>query len=139
MSVITGILITSVWAARKVPSAVCFRRARQCRSLLLAPALGAHLSPDPPLNLGFAITPMKQGAYIDLLQPGSAAERSGLKPGMVISHVNGVALAGLGEAMQRLLEAAEGEVSLRTVSGGSYVLAATAAAPTPAPAQAAGQ
>lgn len=82
---------------------------------------------------------MKQGAYIDLLQPGSAAERSGLKPGMVISHVNGVALAGLGEAMQRLLEAAEGEVSLRTVSGGSYVLAATAAAPTPAPAQAAGQ
>ena len=74
------------------------------------------------LKLGFAITPMKQGAYIDSLQSGSAGERAGLKPGMVISHVNGIILAGLGDAMARILEASEGQISLSVIGGGHYVL-----------------
>jgi hypothetical protein len=65
---------------------------------------------------------MNQGAYIDSMQSGSVAERAGLKPGMVISHVNGIALAGLGDAMPRILEASEGQIRLLVIGGANYVL-----------------
>ena len=104
-------------------------------SFPLASAMSS--APRPPAmavasasRMGLMTMPVAHGAYVDAVQTGSAAAHAGLKPGIVISHVNGVPLAGLGEAMQRLLEAAEGEISLRTVSGGSYVL--TPAQPAPA-------
>ena len=44
------------------------------------PPLTPSPTPASALKAGFAITPMKQGAYIDTLQPGGGAERAGLKP-----------------------------------------------------------
>ena len=40
----------------------------------------------------------------------------------MISHVNGIALAGLGDAMARILEASDGQISLSVIGGGHYVL-----------------
>jgi hypothetical protein len=90
-------------------------------------------------RMGLTFLPVAHGAYIESLQPDSAAERAGLKPGMVISHVNGVALAGMGEAMPRVLEAVEGMVSLNVVGGASFILQPSPTTLHPAPAKAVGQ
>jgi len=70
---------------------------------------------------GLSLTAVPDGAYVAAVEPGTVAARAGLTPGMVISHVNGVAIRGLALDMVReLIARSEGKARL-TVIGGRMV------------------
>ena len=79
-------------------------------------------SPPPDAVLksaatGLTLRAMPEGAYVSGVEPGSAAAPAGLKPGMVIATVNGIALAGMGEAAPKVVDAAGAKASLALVGG----------------------
>ena len=74
-------------------------------------------TPGTIASLGLTIRAMPEGAYLVAASPGSSAERAGLKPGMVLARVNGIPLAGLGDAMTAVLGADTPLLSLETVTG----------------------
>lgn len=73
---------------------------------------------------GLVLRSMPEGAYIGGVAPGSAAEYAGLKPGMVVTAVNGIPLAGMGGAMVALINAAGPAATLTVVGGSTYKLGA---------------
>lgn len=80
-----------------------------------APRL-AEVRPESPF--GFTVSPVPDGAYVATVLPTSVAEKAGLKPGMVISHLNGVGLKGLDAAtLQKLIEAVSGQAELTLIGG----------------------
>lgn len=85
------------------------------------PAMASAPSPAEP-QLGYAIKPMAEGAYVSVVTPGSAADKAGLQPGMVITAVNGVSLTGMGETMPRIIAAASGRVTLALIGGKQIVI-----------------
>lgn len=94
-------------------------------------------APATASAFGFTVNAVPDGAYVATVVPGSPAEKVGLKPGMVISHLNGVGLKGLDGAMLgQLIEAVTGQAEL-TVIGGA-VLRITRN-PTPPPTNIAGK
>lgn len=68
-------------------------------------------------GLGAKIQLVPEGAAITEVTAGSAADRAGLKTGMVISHVNGILLAGLGAAAANILESSAASLQLRLTDG----------------------
>lgn len=66
---------------------------------------------------GFAVRAMPEGAYVAAVTPGSPAQLSGLTPGMVITGVNAIPLAGMGEAMRKVVDAAGSTATLTLVGG----------------------
>ena len=71
----------------------------------------------PVPALGVSIRPMPEGAYIVETGPGSPAQHAGLTAGMVITRVNGIALADMGTAMTQVLGSAAPELTLETAAG----------------------
>lgn len=67
--------------------------------------------------LGLKIRHVPEGASVIDVTAGSVADRSGLKTGMVISHANGIALAGLGAATANILESSAASLQLRMTDG----------------------
>jgi hypothetical protein len=67
---------------------------------------------------GFTMSVVADGAYVASVATGSSAESAGLKPGMVISHLNGVALKGLSEAVIRQILDNAGATATLTIVGG---------------------
>lgn len=65
---------------------------------------------------------MPDGAYVSAVAPGSPAATADLKPGMVISSVNAIPLAGMGDAMVRVIDAAGPTAELTIVGGRSFNL-----------------
>lgn len=75
---------------------------------------------SPPLAnaaTGLTLRAMPDGAYVAAVVPGSPAATAGLKPGMVVSSVNAIPLAGMGDAMLKVVDAAGPDASLKLVGG----------------------
>jgi hypothetical protein len=66
---------------------------------------------------GLALRAMPEGAYVAAITPGSPVQLAGLKPGMVITSVNAIPLAGMGEAMRKVVDAAGSAATLTLVGG----------------------
>jgi hypothetical protein len=84
------------------------------------PIVAAKPTAAAETTAGLVLQAMPDGAYVASVTAGSPAAAAGLKPGMVIGSVNGIGLAGLGENMTRLIDAASGDVTL-TIIGGTTV------------------
>lgn len=74
-------------------------------------------------SLGLTLRVMPEGGYVSTVASGSAAQRLGLVPGMVITSINGVALAGMGDVMTKVLAAAPAGASLTLADGRTLLLA----------------
>lgn len=73
-------------------------------------------------SIGIDVRAMPEGGYVTRVAPGSPAERAGLTSGMVITHANGIALAGLGEAIGNILASDTPSLKLQTVGGQTFEL-----------------
>lgn len=60
---------------------------------------------------------MPDGAYITAVAPGSPAAVAALAPGMVITSVNAIPLAGMGDAMLKVVDAAGSNAALALIGG----------------------
>lgn len=103
---------------------------RESNSLVnvMCDALVAHGS-LPPANLmnmpvdttidplGITMRPMPEGAYVVSVTKGSRAGSAGLKLGMVLTRVNGIALANMGSAMASVLGAGSPTLVVETATG----------------------
>lgn len=69
---------------------------------------------------GLKLRAMPDGAYISAVTAGSLAANAGLKPGMVITSVNAIPLAGMNDAMLKIVSAA-GATAALTLIGGKVV------------------
>lgn len=78
---------------------------------------------EAPATLsGLTLRPMPEGAYVTAVAASSAAALAGLKPGMVISNVNAIPLAGMNEGMLKVIEAAGTNATLTVVGGSTFKL-----------------
>lgn len=84
----------------------------------MATAAAPAPSELPVATLGLTIRPMPEGAYVISVASGSPAAQAKLVPGTVITRANGIALAGMGDAMAKLLGADTPTLSLDTAAGG---------------------
>ena len=75
-----------------------------------------------PLTLGMTLRAMPDGAYVSAVVVGGAAAAAGLKPGMVITTVNAIPLAGMDGAMVKVIEAAGPNATLTLVGGAAIEL-----------------
>lgn len=66
---------------------------------------------------GLTLRAMPDGAYITAVAPGSPAAAAALAPGMVITSVNAIPLAGMGDAMLKVVDAAGGNAARALVGG----------------------
>ncbi|SFP84227.1 PDZ domain-containing protein [Sphingomonas rubra] len=73
---------------------------------------------------GLSLRAMPDGAYISAVTPDSPAALAGLKPGMVVASVNAIPLAGMGDAMLKVVDAAGVTASLAIVGGRTVTLGA---------------
>jgi len=92
-----------------------------------APAsMGAAAGATPAANAatGLTLRAMPDGAYVAAVAPASPAGAAGLKPGMVIASVNAIPLAGMGDAMLKVVDAAGANASLAIVGGQTVTLGA---------------
>ena len=94
-----------------------------------APASHTAQAPAPAAPLanvstGLALSAMPDGAYVSAVVPGSPAAIAGLKPGMVIGSVNAVPLAGMGDTMLKVIDAAGATAQLAVIGGGTHRLGA---------------
>jgi hypothetical protein len=74
--------------------------------------------------LGLTVRTMPEGAYVSAVEAGSPAGTAGLTPGMVVTAVNGIPLAGMGDAMTKVLAAAGSGSTLTLVGGKTVTLGA---------------
>lgn len=90
-------------------------------STVSAPALDPAV---PRMGVEFAAVP--DGAYVRSIEPDSPAQRAGLVPGMVVSHVNGVPLKGFDLAtMGKILQARADALTLTVIGKGDLVVRKT--------------
>lgn len=66
---------------------------------------------------GLTLRVMPDGAYITAVARGSPAAAAALTPGMVITSVNAIPLAGMGDAMLKVVDAAGSNAALALVGG----------------------
>ncbi len=115
----TGLEISS----RESASVVNFICAALVRKGMLPPAPAGEASSDLPVTtMGVTIRPMPEGAYVVKVAPDGAGQRAGLAPGMVITRVNGIALAGMGATMSNILGSGAPRLDVETVTGGHAVI-----------------
>lgn len=81
-----------------------------------APTMTAPRNLSVPA-LGLTILPMPEGAYVARVSDGGSGANAGLKPGMVITRVNGIPLAGMNDTMARLLAGDAAVLTLETATG----------------------
>lgn len=86
------------------------------------PVANAIAASPPPLSadqpqLGITVTAVPDGGYVGSVVPGSVAEKAAMVPGMVISHLNGVALKGFDQAMIGKMMVSAGDPVVLTIIG----------------------
>ncbi len=96
------------------------------------PAVTAMIAKETPVTdgetiWGFRFLPTQDGALVVAVEPGKAAAIARLRGDTLITHVNGIGLAGLGDAMSRLFSAAGDSILLRTRNDQYYQLKRAAA------------
>jgi membrane-associated protease RseP (regulator of RpoE activity) len=80
--------------------------------------LASMIAANKPV-LGIEMLPVPDGVYLRSVAPGSPAATAGLQPGMVVSHINGIALKGLSESsLAQIAAGAEGEIALTVIGRG---------------------
>jgi predicted metalloprotease with PDZ domain len=88
---------------------------------LLAAQSGMTTAPTDRPTLGIGFWPHKDGIEINKVFSGSSAQEAGLTAGTIITHINGVALQGMGiSAVEKLVIDATGLITL-TLAGGRDV------------------
>lgn len=107
-------------------SGICSDGVRSGMFPPLPPAGAANpgVAATAPSASGLSLRAMPDGAYVSAVTEGSLAALAGLKAGMVIGSVNGIPLAGMGDAMTKVVEAAGPGASLAIVGGGTIQLGA---------------
>jgi membrane-associated protease RseP (regulator of RpoE activity) len=92
----------------------------------LAPTSAASSSAADVVSTasGMTLRAMPDGAYISAVAPASPAATAELKPGMVIATINAIPLAGMGDAMLKVVDAAGTTATLVIVGGTTIKLAA---------------
>lgn len=93
----------------------------QAQALVIGPGyqdpyVAPHPNPYPPIRLGFSGTITCEGMRIVNVNWGSLAQKIGLEPGDVITHINGQKVTSMGRYQQLLRYAVEhrhGHVDLR--------------------------
>ena len=80
-------------------------------------AAGSSPAATTSNSSGLTLRAMPDGAYITAVAPGSPAAAAALTPGMVITSVNAIPLAGMGDAMLKVMDAAGGNAALALVGG----------------------
>ncbi len=93
-----------------------------CESMVrrgeMPPATLMAETPDTAIAaLGLTVRSMAEGAYVVAVTPDGVARRAGLVPGMVIVRANGIALAGMGTTVAKLLGSDTAKLDLETVTG----------------------
>lgn len=80
------------------------------------------LAPNTPgLGIGFNAVP--DGAYISQVKPSSPAAKAGLVPGMVISHINAVPIAGFDSpTVVKMIQGPTGSVTLTVIGKGDVAI-----------------
>lgn len=73
---------------------------------------------------GLTLRAMPDGAYVTAVKAESPAATAGLKPGMVIASVNAIPLAGMGDAMLKVVDAAGADAAFTVVGGKAVKLGA---------------
>lgn len=68
-------------------------------------------------DIALTIRPMPEGAYVVSAVAGTPAATAGLRSGMLLTHANGIALAGMGAAMGKLLDSDAALWSFETAAG----------------------
>ena len=71
-------------------------------------------------TLGLIIQIKPEGALVSTVVQGSLAERAGINSGTVISHANGIALAGMGPAMADVLKSDISGFRLQATDGRTF-------------------
>lgn len=92
------------------------------------PVAPAASSPAISTSLpqGFDISPVPDGAYVGTVTPGSLAAGAGLKPGMVIARVNGIAIKGIEiGSIRQMIAGADGPLKVEMIGGATLTLAAS--------------
>lgn len=89
-----------------------------------AAAASASASASATSPSGLSLRAMPDGAYVSGVTTGSAAERAGLKPGMVIASVNAIPLSAMGNAMLKVVDAAGSNAALTIIGGKTMTLGA---------------
>lgn len=90
------------------------------------PAVAPQSEHGPTATIaGLLVRAMPEGAYVSGVALGSPASTAGLKPGMVITAVNAIPLAGMGDAMLKVVEAAGTSAVLTLVGGATIKLGAS--------------
>lgn len=94
--------------------------AESCQKVGFAPA--APPAPSRP-SYGVAFVAVSNGLYVDRVLAGSVAEKAGMKPGMVIALINGIALKGMTTASaEQLLSNVTGKADVELVDGTHIML-----------------
>lgn len=99
--------------------------------MLSATCANATLPPPPaagtpstasPLGVDFLAT--TEGAAISAVTPGGAGDKAGLKPGMVVAKVNGIAVKGMNaDLLRQLLAGIAGTAALELTGGTTITVA----------------
>ena len=85
--------------------------------------VSADAPPSPVTTAsGLMLRAMPEGAYVTAVTPASPAAAAGMKPGMVVASVNAVPLAGMGEAMIKVVDAAGSGATLAIIGGATIRL-----------------
>ncbi|SFP84207.1 PDZ domain-containing protein [Sphingomonas rubra] len=81
-------------------------------------AAGPVVAADVPATpSGLKLRIMPEGAYVGEVLAGSAAAKAGITPGLVITHANGIALAGMGLAMAQVVGSDVATMTIETAAG----------------------
>lgn len=77
---------------------------------------------DTPV-IGVQYSPVADGSYVVGVYPGGPADEAGLVKGMVISHVNGIAIAGFDQpTVGKMILSTKGKVTLTVIGKGDVEL-----------------
>ncbi|KPF79491.1 PDZ domain-containing protein [Novosphingobium sp. AAP93] len=93
-----------------------------CASASLPPAPTA-VAPSAPA-LGVEVFATAEGAAISAVTPGSLGDAAGLKPGMVVTKVNGIAIKGMSaDLLRQMLAGIVGNATLELTGGTTITVA----------------
>lgn len=76
-------------------------------------------APAPTMSVfGLDLIAMPDGAYVSAVTPDGTGDHAGIKPGMVIARINGIALKGMSaDAIARLLPSLGSSASFEMIGG----------------------
>lgn len=87
-----------------------------CDKTTFPPVPAASAGPDSPIGVDFITT--AGGAFVNSVAPGGPGDKAGLKLGMIVTKINGIAVKGMSvDLLRQLLAGVEGTANLEMSSG----------------------